>query len=65
MYLSSIPFQSIDLPTLGYHPAPGYTEPIQHTIFKWFLPPLGVYAALGSIWWFLSSKKKKEQDDGR
>jgi len=59
MYLSSIPFNKIDLPNLGYYPAPGYTEPIQHAIFKWFLPPLAVYAALGGTWWFLSSKKKK------
>ncbi len=63
MYLSSIPFQSIDLPKLGYHPTPGYTEPIQHAIFKWFLPPLGVYATLGGIWWFLKSKKKKESPE--
>jgi formate dehydrogenase iron-sulfur subunit len=65
LYLSSIPFQSIDLPKLGYHPAPGYTEPIQHTIFKWFLPQLGVYATLGGIWWFLKAKKKKEQEDSQ
>jgi len=63
MYLSSVPFDQIDLPDLGYHPAPGYTEPIQHAIFKWFLPPLGLYAVLGSTWWFLSSKKKKVKDN--
>ena len=61
MYLSNIPFQAIDLPKLGYYPAPGYTEPIQHAIFKWFLPPLGVYAALGGIWWFIRSKTLEKQ----
>ena len=59
LYLSRIPFKDMDFPALGYHPAPGYTEPIQHAIFKWFLPPLGLYAALGSIMWFLKSKKEK------
>ncbi|MCP4716942.1 MAG: 4Fe-4S dicluster domain-containing protein [Deltaproteobacteria bacterium] len=59
LYLSSVPFRQIDLPRLGYHPAPGYTEPIQHAIFKWFLPPAAVYAALGGIWWYLKSKGKK------
>jgi len=60
LYLSSIPFRDIDFPKLGYHPAPAYTEPIQHAIFKWFLPPLGLYAALGGIMWFLKSKKEKK-----
>lgn len=63
LYLSSVPFEEIDFPKLGYHPAPGYTEPIQHAIFKWFLPPLGVYAALGGIMWFLKSKKSKSKQD--
>jgi len=63
LYLSGIPFTALDFPQLGYHPAPAYTEPIQHTIFKWFLPPLGLYATLGSIMWFLKNRKKptKEQ----
>jgi formate dehydrogenase iron-sulfur subunit len=58
LYLSSIPFQHIDFPALGYHPAPGFTEPIQHTIFKWFLPPIGLYATLGGIMWYLRNRKK-------
>ena len=62
LYLSSVPFQDIDLPALGYHSAPGYTEPIQHAVFKWFLPPMALYAALGGIWWCLSARKKTPQD---
>ena len=62
LYLSSLPFTKMDFPKLGYHPAPGYTEPIQHAIFKWFLPPLGLYATLGSIMWFLRSRKKQSED---
>ncbi len=62
LYLSSIPFREMDFPKLGYHPAPGYTEPIQHAIFKWFLPPLGLYATLGSIMWFLRNRKKQSKN---
>ena len=62
LYLSSVPFQEIDFPTLGYHPAPGYTEPIQHAVFNWFLPPLSLYAALGGIWWCLSGRRKPQPD---
>jgi hypothetical protein len=58
LYLSGVPFGEIDFPALGYHPAPGFTEPIQHTIFKWFLPPMGLYATLGGIMWYLRNRKK-------
>jgi len=60
MYLSGISFEQIGFPRLGYYPAPAFTEPIQHAIFKWFLPPLGLYATLGSIMWFLNSRKKNK-----
>ena len=60
MYLSGMAFEKTDFPALGYHPAPGFTEPIQHTIFKWFLPPLGLYATLGGIMWYLRNRKAKE-----
>ena len=59
LYLSSIPFEQIGLPKLGYHPTPGYTEPIQHAIFKYFLPPLGLYSLLGGLMWFFNKRQKK------
>ena len=59
LYLSSVPFERIGLPKLGYHPTPGYTEPIQHAIFKYFLPPLGLYSLLGGLMWFFKQRKKK------
>lgn len=59
LYLSSIPFERIGLPKLGYHPTPGYTEPIQHAIFKYFLPPLGLYSLLGGLMWYCNTRKNK------
>ena len=41
---------------------PGYTEPIQHALFKWFLPPAALYATLGGIMWFLNFKKKQAEE---
>ena len=61
MYLSDMSFRKMRLPELGYHPVPGYTEPIQHAIFKWFLPPLALYGALGGAMWFFSSRKKRAE----
>ncbi len=63
MYLASMPFEQLDLPRLGYHPLPGYTEPIQHALFKWFLPPLGLFAALAGIMWFNKRKAKQSGED--
>lgn len=63
MYLASLPFQRIDLPVLGYAPVPVYTEPVQHAIFKWFLPPLGLYAILGALMWKSEDRRRKKEAD--
>ncbi len=62
MYLAGVPFTKLGLPRLGYHPLPGYTEPIQHALFKWFLPPLGLYAALGGIMWLKKRSERKHSE---
>jgi len=61
MYLSGMPFEAIGLPKFGYYPAPGYTEPIQHALFKWFLPPLALYGTLGAVMWYLKDRKKRAE----
>ena len=62
MYLAAVPFEQIDLPNLGYHSLPGYTEPVQHALFKWFLPPLGLFAALAGAMWY-NKRRNKNNDD--
>jgi len=59
MYLSGMSFEKIGLPKFGYHPVPGYTEPIQHALFKWFLPPLALCGSLGGVAWLMNSRKKR------
>ena len=59
LYLSGVPFEQISLPKFGYAPIPGYTEPIQHAVFKYFLPPVALYGLLGGFMWFLRPKKEK------
>ena len=61
MYLSGMSFEKIGFPKFGYHPVPGYTEPIQHALFKWFLPPLALYGALGGAMWLLKSRNKRAE----
>ena len=59
LYLSGVPFEQISLPNFGYAPIPSYTEPIQHAVFKYFLPPVALYGLLGGFMWFLKPKKEK------
>jgi len=59
LYLSSVPFEQIDLPKFGIKSIPSYTEPIQHAIFKHFIPPLVLYGLLGGLMWSLKPKKKE------
>ena len=59
LYLSSVPFQAIGLPRLGYVAIPQYTEPIQHAVFKYFIPPAALYGLLGGIMWFTRPKEQK------
>ncbi len=59
MYLSSVPFENIGFPKLGYASAPSFTEPIQHGIFKYFIPPVALYGLLGGIMYYF---KKRNED---
>ncbi|MFZ5518934.1 MAG: 4Fe-4S dicluster domain-containing protein [Candidatus Zhuqueibacterota bacterium] len=59
MYLSGRPMEEMDMERFGNRPIPQYTEPIQHAIFKNFIPPLSLFAFLGII-----MKLFKDRDNG-
>jgi Fe-S-cluster-containing dehydrogenase component len=61
LYLSSLSFEKIDFPKFGYISPPSYTEPIQHAIFKHFIPPLTLFAVLGGFMWFLRQRKTESK----
>ncbi len=61
MYLAGREFTELGLPTVGTAPAPGTSEAIQHGIFSYFVPPVALYALLGSIMW-LSKDKSPESE---
>ncbi len=44
---------------------PPITEDIQHTIFKYFIPPIVFYGALGAIMYRNDKKHKKEIEEAR
>jgi len=61
MYLAGREFTELGLPKVGTAPAPGTSESIQHGIFAYFVPPVALYALLGSIMW-LSKDKSPESE---
>ena len=61
MYLAGRPFKDLQFPAVGTSPAPGTTEAIQHGIFAYFVPPVALYALLGTIMW-LSKDRHQESE---
>ena len=51
LYLSHVPFEKLGLPTLGDEPAPQLARSIQHGVYRGFIAPAALYAALGIVMW--------------
>lgn len=47
MYLSPVPFEELGFAKVGTDAPPALTEHIQHSVFKFGLPPLALYGLLG------------------
>lgn len=60
LYLAGTDFKNLDFPELGTKPAPGASEAIQHGIFKYFIPPVSLFALLGGIMWIGKEKEESE-----
>lgn len=62
MYMTNRNFQELDFPKLSTKTAPGVSEAIQHGIFAYFVPPVMLYALLGSMMWITKKREGKEQE---
>jgi len=62
LYLANQDFTKIGFPKLGTDPAPGATEPIQHALFKFFIPPVALYSLLGGIMWLGKNNEEEEEE---
>ena len=60
LYLAGKDFAEIGFPKLGNAPAPGASESLQHGIFKYFVPPISLFALLGGIMWLGKNKEDNE-----
>jgi Fe-S-cluster-containing dehydrogenase component len=59
-----VAFATIGLPKVDYKAPPRLTEGIQHGVFKYFIPPVAIYAALGGIMAYTTRKNKNSQEGG-
>ncbi|KAA3612198.1 MAG: 4Fe-4S dicluster domain-containing protein [Calditrichaeota bacterium] len=64
MYLAARDFKELALPEHSDAPAPGASESIQHAIFKYFIPPISLFALLGGIMWMGKNKNGNELESG-
>ncbi len=66
LYLSKkkVAFASLGLPQLGDEAPSRLTESIQHGVFKYFIPPVALYAALGGIMAYTGRRNKAAAEKG-
>jgi Fe-S-cluster-containing dehydrogenase component len=66
LYLTkkSVAFAALGLGDFGFKAPPRLTEGIQHGVFKYFIPPLAIYAALGGVMAFTARKNRANQQEG-
>ncbi|MGC9330085.1 MAG: hydrogenase 2 operon protein HybA [Candidatus Hinthialibacter sp.] len=63
LYLTGRPAEDLGLPKLDEKAPSELTESIQHGIFKYGLPPLALYGALGGIMWWTNRTNHIEGKD--
>jgi Fe-S-cluster-containing dehydrogenase component len=49
LYLAAVPFEKLGLPELGPEPVPTVARTVQHGIYKGFVAPVALYAALAAV----------------
>ena len=63
MYIASKKFDQLKMPPLGNNIAPGISEAIQHGIFAYFVPPVTLYALLGTLMWVTKRRNEESQKE--
>lgn len=58
LYLAAVPFEQLGLPVLGHTPVTRLNETVQHSIFKYFIPPIALYGFLGAMMWMHRDKEE-------
>ena len=59
MYISSVPFENVNLPTLPETPSPKLVETIQHSLLNYLWSPIALFGVLGAVMY----KNKTQEND--
>jgi len=63
LYLASQPLEELGLLSLGTDPIPPLTESIQHSIFRYGIPPALVFGILGAAMWVFNEPEQEAATD--
>lgn len=55
LYISSVPFETVNLPVLSDKPSPKLSETIQHSLFSYLWSPIALFSVLG-VFMYRSNK---------
>ena len=61
LYISHVPFDKLGFPPLTEEPSPSLARSIQHGVYKGFVAPAALYAALGAV--MLRNRKKTAEEE--
>jgi formate dehydrogenase iron-sulfur subunit len=64
LYIGPKPMEEVGLLKLGEKPIPEYTEPIQHSIFRFGVPPLLLAGMLGALMRIFEPAEKEDEPSG-
>ncbi|MDD9301900.1 MAG: 4Fe-4S dicluster domain-containing protein [Desulfobacter sp.] len=59
LYISSVPFERVNLPALPDKPSPKLSETIQHSLFSYLWSPIALFSVLG-VFMYKSNKAEEE-----
>ncbi|MDY0219761.1 MAG: hydrogenase 2 operon protein HybA [Desulfobacterium sp.] len=62
LYISSVPFEQVNLPVLADTPSPRLAETIQHSLFSYLWSPIALFGALGAIMFKANNHGDKPTD---
>jgi len=65
MYISSVPFDKLGLPSLPDHPMPALTETIQHSLFSYLWSPILLFGLLGGMMRVFGGKTGKDSGSAK
>ncbi len=61
LYISQVPFETVNLPVLPETPSPKLSETIQHSLFSYLWSPIALFGLLGAV--MAGTNRKKGTED--